>query len=166
MELINLYIWSSGHKFESFFTVILYILGRSGGGCMDEGFHYVSKMFENIYFFFIFFLEGSSLVERGGAGENVKAWSGKKAERHDLREWKLSGSAPVPAGRVQKVSILRKTSSEAKNSQTLRQGLIVMGMGDFTAQLSYENLLVYQDSDWSGCIHRVLKLCSLTSSSE
>lgn len=40
---------------------------------MDEGFHYVSKMFENIYFFFIFFLEGSSLVERGGAGENVKA---------------------------------------------------------------------------------------------
>lgn len=26
-----------------------------------------------ISFFFLFFLEGSSLVERGGAGENVKA---------------------------------------------------------------------------------------------
>lgn len=40
---------------------------------MDEGFHYGSKMFENIFFFSFFFLEGSSLVERGGAGENVKA---------------------------------------------------------------------------------------------
>lgn len=39
---------------------------------MDEGFHYGSKRFENIFFFF-FFLEGSSLVEGGGAGENVKA---------------------------------------------------------------------------------------------
>lgn len=31
-----------------------------------------SKRFENI-FFFCFFLEGSSLVKGGGAGENVKA---------------------------------------------------------------------------------------------
>lgn len=166
MELINLYIWSSGHKFESFFYSYLVYFGEKWGRVYGWR---LSLCFQNVWkylFFFFFFLEGSSLVERGGAGENVKAWSGKKAERHDLREWKLSGSAPVPAGRVQKVSILRKTSSEAKNSQTLRQGLIVMGMGDFTAQLSYENLLVYQDSDWSGCIHRVLKLCSLTSSSE
>lgn len=165
MELINLYIWSSGHKFESFLQLSCIFWGEVGEGLWTKAFIMVPKCLK-ISFFFLFFLEGSSLVERGGAGENVKAWSGKKAERHDLREWKLSGSAPVPAGRVQKVSILRKTSSEAKNSQTLRQGLIVMGMGDFTAQLSYENLLVYQDSDWSGCIHRVLKLCSLTSSSE
>lgn len=58
--------------------------------------------------FCLFVVEGSSLVEGSGAGENVKAWSGKKAERHDLRERKLSGSTTVPAGRVQKVSTLRE----------------------------------------------------------
>lgn len=53
--------------------VILYIYGGiSGGGCMDEGFHYMVPKGLKI-FFFLFFLEGSSLVEGGGAGENVKA---------------------------------------------------------------------------------------------
>lgn len=55
--------------------VILYIYGGiSGGGCMDEGFHYmVPKDLKIFFFLFFFFLEGSSLVEGGGAGENVKA---------------------------------------------------------------------------------------------
>lgn len=39
---------------------------------MDKGFHYmVPKGLKK--FFLIFFLEGSSFVEGGGAGENVKA---------------------------------------------------------------------------------------------
>lgn len=54
--------------------VILYIYGGiSGGGCMDEGFHYMVPKGLKIFFFLFFFLERSSLVEGGGAGENVKA---------------------------------------------------------------------------------------------
>lgn len=54
--------------------VILYIYGGiSGGGCMDEHFHYMVPKCLKIFFFLFFFLEGSSLVEGGGAGENVKA---------------------------------------------------------------------------------------------
>lgn len=53
--------------------VILYIYGGiSGGGCMDEGFHFMVPKGLKL-FIFCFFLEGSSLVEGGGAGENVKA---------------------------------------------------------------------------------------------
>lgn len=155
--------------------VILYIYGGiSGGGCMDEGFHYMVPQGLKIFFFCFFFLEGSSLVEGGGAGENVKAWSGKKAERHDLRERKLSGSAPVPAGRVQKVSILRK-KLKLSDSQT---GVNCYGHGRFhritILWRTSDSLLlmkiwcmVYHDSDWSGCIHSTtVKLCSLASSSE
>lgn len=39
---------------------------------MDEGFHYMVPKGLKIFFFSVF-LEGSSLVEGGGAGENVKA---------------------------------------------------------------------------------------------
>lgn len=59
---------------------------------------YGFKRFENI--FFLFFLEGSFFVERGGVGENVKVWSGKKVERYDFRERKLLGSVLVFVGRV------------------------------------------------------------------
>lgn len=124
VELINLYIRSSAWSLvRIFFMVILYIYG---GVWMKAFIIWFQKVWR--YFFFcFFFLEGSSLVEGGGAGENVKAWSGKKAERHDLREWKLSGSAPVPAGRVQKVSILRK-KLKLSDSQT---GVNCYGHGRF-----------------------------------
>lgn len=55
-----------------FYGYLVYLGGISGGGCMDEGFHFMVPKGLKI-FFSVFFLEGSSLVEGGGAGENVKA---------------------------------------------------------------------------------------------
>lgn len=56
-----------------FYGYLVYLGGISGGGCMDECFRYMVPKGLKIFFFSVFFLERSSLVERGGAGENVKA---------------------------------------------------------------------------------------------